>query len=150
MNSVSNFAIIKVSPDIRKVILNAGKVYLGMQCLRVRDHFQPLQCYACQGHGHKQGSEDCTFFGNDSAGSICLYCSKNHKSKDCPVKRQPAKHVCVNCTHSSRPEHRANANHTSTSLKCPFNVREINALINRTVGISDLEAKKLKARMFSR
>ena len=150
INTSRNFAIIKVSPDIRNVLMAAGNVFLGMQSHRFRDHFQPLQCYACQRHGHKQGSQDCRYHGDASRNNTCLYCSDNHMSKDCPVKRQPGKHICVNCKHSDRHEHKANVNHTSTSLKCPFVLREINALIKRTTGINDTEAKNLRIRMSSR
>ena len=150
INTAGNYAIIKVSPEIRKVLMNQGKIFLGMQSLRIRDHFQPLQCFACQGLGHKQGSEDCKFHGADTAGNTCLYCSGNHRSRDCEHKKDRNKHTCVNCKHSSKPEHRANSNHTSTSLKCPFVIKEINALIKRTSGLSETEAKNLRIQMSSK
>ena len=144
INDRSNYAILKVSSGIRKILMKSGKIFLGMQSLNIRDHFQPLQCFACQGHGHKQGSEECKHHGKDTPGNTCLYCGDNHRSKDCEFKKQPNKHACVNCKTSDKHEYRTNANHTSTSLKCPFVIREVNSLIKRTTGISDAEAKKLR------
>lgn len=144
INSQSNYAIIKVSPSMRKVLIKNGRIFLGMQSLRTRDHFQPLQCFACQCHGHKQGSEECRYHNMETPGNTCLYCSGDHRSKDCQHKTDKSKHVCVNCKNSDSNAHKVNANHTSTSLKCPFVIREINILIKRTTGIDEAEAKKLK------
>ena len=145
INDRSNSAILKVSSGIRRILMKSGKIFLGMQSLNIRDHFQPLQCFACQGLGHKQGAEECRHHRKATPGNTCLYCSSDeHRSKDCPFKKQPSKHECVNCKNSDRHEHRENANHTSTSLKCPFIIREVNALIKRTTGINDAEAKKLR------
>ena len=146
INVPGKYAIAKVSPEIRKVLMSNGKLYLGMRSHRIRDHFQPLQCFACQVHGHKQGSTDCKHHGTDRK-NTCLYCSGDHMSKDCPVKKEPRKYKCANCAHSDKPELRNNCCHTSTSLKCPFVIKEINALLRRTAGISDMEAKNLRNRM---
>ena len=142
LDTSRNFAILKVSPNIREFMINRGKIFVGMHSVKVRDHFQPLQCYACQKYGHKQGSQDCVHFGKET--NNCLYCCGNHFSKDCQVKRDSSKHVCANCSQSNSHEQKNNASHKSTSFKCPFMVREINSLIHRTTGINALEAKKLK------
>ena len=144
----SNYAIIKVSPSIRKWILNSGRVFIGMEAHKIRDHFQPLQCFFCQGFGHKQGSENCKHFNNDQV-HTCLYCSGNHFSRDCRVKNTPSSHKCVNCCNSSDHRHKNNTCHTSTSFKCPFVIAEINALIRRANGLTDTEAKKLEIRRVS-
>ena len=78
-------AIIKVSPEIRNVINKTNRIYIDMQSLRTRDHFRPMQCYACQKHGHKQGSPECAL--NNTDRSICLYCGENHQSKTCEHKK---------------------------------------------------------------
>ena len=142
IDTSNRYAILKVSPNIRKAMISRGKIYLGMQSLRVRDHFQPLQCFTCQEHGHKQGSTDCKLVGKEV--NICLYCSGNHFSRDCTVKKKSDQHVCSNCKHSSNSEHKRNSSHKSTSFRCPFVIKEVNSLIQRTTGISDIEAKKLK------
>ena len=135
-----SYAILKVLPTIRKQMIKQGKVFLGMQSVKVRDHFQPLQCFACQRYGHKQGSPDCKHYNKNS--STCLYCSENHFSRDCPVKKDANKYKCPNCSSSS--DHKHHVSHKSTSLKCPFVIKEMNSLLQRTAGINEQEAKKLK------
>ena len=142
IDSVNKYAVLKVTPEIRRYIISRGKIFLGMYSLRVRDHFQPLQCFSCQQHGHKQGSPECKHF--DKSDKTCLYCTGDHLSRECKVKKDASKHACANCLHSSNPEHQKNASHKSTSFKCPFVVKEVNSLIHRTSGINELEAKKLK------
>ena len=135
-----NYAIIKVSPEIRNVINTRNRLFIDMESVRTRDHFQPLQCYACQKHGHKQGSPECSKKDNDT--STCLYCAGNHQSKSCEHKKDFDKHRCVNCLHSNVQSYRENCNHTSTSLACPFVIKEVNSLIMRTSGLDDAAAKK--------
>ena len=139
-DKLKHTAIVKVSPEIRKLMLKDNRVYVDMTSLRVRDHFLPMQCYACQSYGHKQGSPDCKH--NGSGTNICLYCSGNHASKTCASKQNPECYKCHNCLTSSNPDHRANACHTSTSLCCPFTIKETNSLIRRTAGLNDEETKK--------
>ena len=57
INKLLNFAILKVTPMIRRLLIKRGRLFLGMHSIKVRDHFQPLQCYACQQYGHKLGSQ---------------------------------------------------------------------------------------------
>ena len=137
-----NSATLKCSPEIRQIINKAsGRLFIDMQVHRARDHFHPMQCYACQCFGHKQGSPECTMSG--SGKNVCLYCSSgDHQSRDCPFKKQPSRFSCSNCSQSSNPAHKANKCHTSNSLSCPFVIKETNALIRRTAGLSDEEVKK--------
>ena len=132
IDSTRKYAIAKVTPDVRTAILNKGRVYVGMQGLFVKDHFYPLQCYACQKFGHKQGSPECE---KGNGAKTCFYCGKDHLSKDCDVKKYPERHNCANCTSSQNISYRNNAKHTATSLKCPLMIKETNALIKRTVGL---------------
>ena len=132
IDSIRKYAIAKVTPDIRSAILNKGRVYVGMKGLSVKDHFHPLQCYACQKFGHKQGSDECE---KASGSSTCLYCAKDHKSKDCADKRNHDLHKCSNCVTSENERYKNNAGHTATSLKCPLVMKETNALIRRTAGL---------------
>lgn len=141
INSSFNFAILKVTPVIRKYLIKRGKLYLGMYSTKVRDHFQPLQCYACQQYGHKKGSPECKHYEKDT--STCLYCCGNHMSKECCIKHESRQHRCANCWHSDSEHHKVNASHKSTSIRCPFAIREMNALIKRTMGLNGEEAKKL-------
>ena len=135
-----NSATIKCSPDIRTAVNQAsGKIYLDMQVHHIKDHFQPLQCYACQCYGHKQGSPECAI---EHGKNVCLYCSGNHRSKDCLSKDQKRSYKCLNCTNSTNPAHRADSCHTSNSVTCPYFIKETNSLIRRTAGLNDAEVKK--------
>ena len=148
INKTFNFAILKVTPSIRRILINNGKLFLGMHSLKVRDHFQPLQCYACQQYGHKQGSPECKHYRKTS--HTCLYCAGNHMSRNCDVKQDKQKHRCANCCESDVEMYKNNASHKSTSFRCPFAIKEVNALIKRTTGLHDNEAKKLqKVQVFS-
>ena len=140
MDLKKNTAIVKVSPEIRKLIIKENRIYIDMVSLRIRDHFLPMQCYACQCYGHKQGSPECKHHGSDV--NVCLYCAGSHSSKSCGVKQRTDLHKCINCSTSSNPEHRSTACHTSTSLTCPFTIKETNSLIRRTSGLTDEETKK--------
>ena len=135
---VRRYAIIKVSPNVRTVLNKSNRIFIDLQCYHTHDHFQPIQCFACQRHGHFRGSPDCCVKEGES---ICLYCAGNHRSKSCEHKKERSMHRCVNCLNSSNPVHKANANHKSTSLSCPFVVKEINSLVKRTAGLTQAEAK---------
>ena len=138
IDEVRRYAIIKVSPNVRALINKSNKIFIDLQCYHTQDHFQPLQCFACQRHGHTRGSPDCCVKESES---ICLYCAGNHRSKSCTKKDQTSMHRCANCLNSSNALHKANANHKSTSLACPFVIKEINSLVHRTAGLNQLEAK---------
>ena len=140
MDTKRNTAIVKVSQEIRRIMVKENRIYIDMTSLRVRDHFLPLQCFACQAYGHKQGSPECSR--KDSEKNVCLYCAGDHASKTCEFKKKPELHKCKNCLTSSNPAHKENAGHTSTSLCCPFTIKETNSLIRRTAGLNDDEVKK--------
>ena len=125
-------AILKVSPEIRNEIMKHGRVFIGMQSHKVKDHLHVVQCFACQKFGHKQGSPHCQMA---SGHNLCLYCGKDHRSKECGVKNHPNQYKCVNCSNSRNKHHQDNACHTSTSSSCPFVIREKEAAMRRTASI---------------
>ena len=129
-----NYCVLKLSPVIRDAIMTRGKLYIDMEAHDVRDQFHIIQCYRCQEHGHKQGDQSCKL--KDSNVSVCLYCSGNHESKQCPDKRDTTKWKCSNCANSSNPEHQRNCEgHTTTSSHCPFVKQQTQSLIRRTQGL---------------
>ena len=85
----SLFAIVKISPCIREVILNTKRIFIDLESHFVVDHCHVAQCFNCLGIGHKIGSKSCPLY--DSNRSICLYCSGEHKSSLCTLKTN------VNC-----------------------------------------------------
>ena len=106
-----------------------------MQSLEVKDHFHAVQCFSCQEFGHKVGDDVCKH--KDTQNATCLYCSGNHQSKSCPVKKDASKLCCANCHNSKNAEIRENAHgHTTTSMACPIAIQQMNLLKNRTQGLN--------------
>ena len=108
-----------------------------MQSHYVTDHYHLQQCYKCQKFGHKVGSEHCKLKDDESK---CLYCGRNHRSKDCPVKNEPSKHKCTNCLSSKNPEIRKLGHqHNAASKLCPIYKRELQFMKSITCLNTDLE-----------
>ena len=93
-NGTPNHAIVKVSPNIRSIILKSGSIFIDMSFHQVADHFHILQCSKCQGFGHKSNSKLCPM--TKSEDSICLYCLSKHKSNACPCKNDTNEFYCYN------------------------------------------------------
>ena len=130
------FVVIEVSSEIRQVIRQANdRIYLGLGSHRVRDHFHVIQCYHCQGLGHKAGSRFCKRL---EKSSICLHCAGEHQSRQCTTKGQRIKYKCHNCTNSKIKTHRQNAHtHTATDALCPFMIKEKEYMISRTLNSTE-------------
>ena len=133
-----SFVVAKVDPLVKDyMIKNGNKVYVGLSACRVSDRVHLLQCYTCQQFGHKVGSDRCPLKGKDT--HVCLYCSDNHMSRDCPVKKKKEvnNYKCANCCNSPNPRTKAGAiGHATTSHDCPVFQRELKNMLNRTMGMS--------------
>ena len=117
---------IKVSPDIRHLLLKNQTIYIGNSRCKVSDRFDLKQCFRCQKLGHI--SSHC----QDTA-VICMYCSASHKTRDCPDKEDREKHRCTNCSHSSNDSHRDSCStHHSGAENCPIIRLEKESLRQRT------------------
>ena len=126
-----NYAIAKVSPDIHKNLIN-GRVFIGLCAYRVSDHFHPIQCFRCQSFGHSSTSPLCNAKDNPQEIS-CLYCSKNHKSSECPNKKNKKAHKCTNCQKSMNQSIKTQASsHTSSNKSCPIYIREVERIKQNT------------------
>ena len=132
------FAVIKIDSEIKNAIKNQqNKLYLGLVACRVVDRYHIIQCYKCQRFGHKMDSEFCPLQNTDEV--VCLYCSKNHQSKTCPVKREgsPESYKCNNCATSNSPQEKLHCGgHTTTSPMCPVLQKALKSTMNRTVGVN--------------
>ena len=130
------FAVAKVDPLIREAIKkNNDKMLINLQCCHVSDRIHLIQCYTCQKFGHKAGSPYCKHKNSDNV--TCLYCSRNHRSKECPHKRNSNYFECSNCHSSSNPTIKEKARghtYTTTSDKCPFFQTELHSVLTRTLG----------------
>ena len=126
-------AVIRVDPRIREAIIdNKRKLYIDTSSYYVKDQIHVTQCFACQSFGHKRGSSFCPLVKTPNK-NICLYCSENHLSHQCTVKKDASKYNCSNCSSSKYKSFRNDSNHTSTSSQCPIHLKEINTVINRTI-----------------
>ena len=132
----AEFIVIQVSPNIKQTIRESNhKIYLGLGKHHVRDHFHVIQCYHCQGLGHKAGSRFCKR--KEEKMSLCLHCAGEHQSKDCKFKGERRKQRCCNCAQSKLKVHRDNASsHTATDQLCPFMIQEKEYMISRTINSS--------------
>ena len=134
----SNFsaAIVKVDPEIKQSICkNGNRVFLGLSSCRVTDRYHLIQCYHCQSFGHKKDSENCPM--RNSEVGTCLYCAKNHMSRECPVKKKSNEHKCANCLRTGDSKKQSTSvGHSSNSYSCPILQNELKALVNRTMGSS--------------
>ncbi len=83
------------------------------------------------------GSDRCPL--KDKKTNVCLYCSDNHMSRDCPHKKNndTTHYNCANCAKSPISYIKAKAaGHTTTSHDCPIFQKELKNLLSRTMGMS--------------
>lgn len=97
-SEVTNW-VLEVSAEMRKVLLDKGKVGIGWRMCRVADYIPSTRCYKCQNFGHV--SRYCK-----ATEETCGHCStKGHRIENCPNKGQ--KPTCSACKTSKKPfEHR--------------------------------------------
>ena len=134
-------AVVKLDPAILQKLdqLSASKpskaiIYTNTTVCRYSNRFHILQCYVCQSFGHKAGSSFCPY--NNTDVNICMYCSENHKSRNCPNKMDTEKHKCSNCLRfGNKTETSENICHSTTDLVCPVYQRQMKAIVRNTAGI---------------
>ena len=151
-SQLSSQAVVKVDPSVLSALhkLQAAKgssaaVYIGNRACRVSDRVHILQCYACQAYGHKKNSVYCPYKGTSTL--ACMYCSLNHPSRDCPNKRNLNLHKCVNCTRFNQESQ--NTCHSTTDYsKCPLYQKQIDSIIKKTLGMSDLSKNDFAKHVF--
>lgn len=129
-----HYCILKVSPAIREAMMKRGSLFIDMESHHIKDHVHVIQCFSCQGHGHKRGDDECPHKGTNK--NVCLYCGGDHESKNCSHKKDQSHWNCINCMKSDNSQVRMNAKgHTSTSPYCPFVMQQAKSVISRTQGI---------------
>ena len=117
---------IKVSPDIRHILIRNQYIHIGYSRCKVVDRFDMRQCFRCQKFGHM--SHQCR-----ETAVVCMYCSASHISRSCPYKDDKAKHRCTNCSHSTDETLRNTCHtHHSGSEDCPIMKQEVDNLRCRT------------------
>ena len=100
----------------------------------VYERYHLIQCYQCQGFGHKKGSSNCKLKGTDE--NICLYCAEKHSSKNCPTKTKKDKiYKCYNCSISKDSTISEGCiGHTTTFYTCPILQKTLKLTMNQTIG----------------
>ena len=101
---------VRVSCDIRDLLIRKGRVFVGNSSCRVEDRYYIPQCYKCQRFGHK--SNEC-----EQASHTCKYCAGSHDTRQCP---DMSRVCCANCSKSRDPQLRERSyNHNAGSSVCP-------------------------------
>lgn len=109
----STSAVIEVPSEIRRRMLERGRIYVGWTSCRVADHLRLTQCFRCLSLGHI--AKDCKL-GKD----VCGHCADSHETRQCPNRERSPK--CHNCTVAGSPSTDHSALDTAT---CPFLRRKL-------------------------
>ena len=134
------FAIAKVSPKTYHRLINEGRIFLDLSSHKITEHFVPIQCFKCQEFGHISGSPFCKI--KDLL--VCLYCSGNHKSANCQLKKDKKAHKCSNCEKHPNQTIKKNARtHSSTNKQCPCYINEVEKLKKLTCFDHDIFIENL-------
>lgn len=110
--------VAEVTPDIRKILINKSRVFVGWRSCNIQDYISLTRCYRCQSFGHvaKYCKEKV---------DTCGHCSEEgHNFKVCPNKNRHE--VCVHCKRIKRPD-----DHSSRAKNCPVYVMALEQFINK-------------------
>ncbi|KAF6200318.1 hypothetical protein GE061_006621 [Apolygus lucorum] len=92
-NSPLTAWVLAVTPAVRKTMVDASSIFIGLRECRVTDHITATQCTKCYGFGHP--TRVC------SAKIACRQCgNRGHLTSGCPNKSKGQK--CVNCAAAGR------------------------------------------------
>ena len=75
-----------MSPAIRDIILKTQRIYLDMQSHVVVDHYHVIQCFKCQGVGHKSDSKFCPLYRLTAIAQYACTVQKSTSPKHAPLK----------------------------------------------------------------
>lgn len=114
-NSLEIHVVLEVSPRLWKKMIEAGKLYIGMQRREVVDRSPLVQCSSCLGYGHtrrlcREKSE------------TCAYCAGKHERGKCEARLRFDMPRCINCT-GRQGGHGEGEAHTAFSEECPVRRR---------------------------
>ena len=114
--------ILKMAPEIRKEIVNAGGyIYVGLSHCRAFDRVWVRQCYHCQGFLHN--AEVCK---KKNEAPRCSFCAGSHRSRDCTNKDRPK---CINCASLVDG---GSCDHFASSLDCPVMEQQRKKVMDNT------------------
>jgi hypothetical protein len=147
VNKAGRYAVIQVSPDVRKVISDRrDKLFLKLRQHPVRNRFYVTQCFHCQRYGHVAGSVYCP---NKDKSAVCAFCTGDHDTRTCQAKKDNtvSSMKCVNCDHGgSREDKRHARSHPASSSMCPFYINAKARLMESTSGVTKEEKNVYQTR----
>ena len=125
-----NNAVMKVTPDIRELIMKNRRIFIDLESHHISDSFHVEQCFQCQAFGHRSTSDRCPKKNSDA---VCLFCAGSHRSANCNHKNNKNKHRCANCSNSDIRDLKNCANtHNASSRSCPLYEKEIEQIKKKT------------------
>lgn len=108
--------IIKVNPELQKMLLFLEKICLGWKQCKVVEHINILRCFKCCGYNH---------YANDCKREIhCGKCGGAHDSNSCQSKFLK----CINCANKKKNSKDVNNiilndNHNAFDKTCPIYIK---------------------------
>lgn len=87
-NQLECHVVVEVSPRLWKRLVNAGRLFIGMQRPLVFDRSPLIQCSKCLGYGHS--GKVC-----EAAEIVCAHCGGAHERARCDKLNTPPQ--CCNC-----------------------------------------------------
>lgn len=116
--------VVALPKECRDVIMASGRLCVGLEALRCKDHFNVIRCYNCHLYGHTRDS--CKV-----AKPSCGWCgSVAHKSAACAHRDKPAR--CATCCRMKMG--REAENHRSGDTACPAYKAALRKLVANTDG----------------
>ncbi|KAJ2940790.1 hypothetical protein O0L34_g14907 [Tuta absoluta] len=100
--------VMQVSPQVWTQLVDAGKIHVDLQRVRVEDQSPLVQCSKCLGYGH--GRKYCTETEN-----ACSHCGGTHLRAQCPDWLANTLPSCRNCLHAKLDK----TDHNAFDSECP-------------------------------
>lgn len=120
--------VLEVQPTIRKRFVEAERINLDHQRVRVTDFSRFVQCFKCLQFGHTNNKCKAEYY-------PCSHCASTaHAYANCPVKTNPDKLKCINCDRfNQRTGSSVNTKHSATNDKLCSRIINTKQLINETI-----------------
>lgn len=106
-NPLEAHVVLRVTPQLWQRMTAAGKLFIGIQHVRVEDQSPLLQCSKCLGYGH--GRKNCS-----EKEDLCHYCGEEHLRAQCPKIEAGQPPNCINCKKAKHLD----AEHAAYSSQC--------------------------------
>ncbi|GBN70707.1 hypothetical protein AVEN_30261-1 [Araneus ventricosus] len=124
----SHHWVLSMAPTLFQLLPAKRRLHWGFGSLKFREFFEPTRCFKCHRFGHVR--QNCS-----APKELCSRCPGDHPFKECP-RDTP---VCRRCRdYNARNKYRnpRSMHHSAISEKCPFYLRECEALRSNTQYVS--------------